>query len=466
MDSIPVMHDPMAAFQDTASLCPECLCRVPARRVIRGSRVYLEKHCPRHGAFSARIWDGEPDFSSWQRPKIPTRPPHCRQPVDRGCPFDCGLCPDHRQRSCTIILEITQHCNLACPVCYADSGNPPNADPSLATIAGWYAAARKAGPGSNIQLSGGEPTLRDDLPRIVAMGREAGFEFIQVNTNGLRLAQAPVFVRELKAAGLTSVFLQFDGTDDAIYRKLRGRDLLAAKQAAIANCGENGIGVVLVPTVVPGVNDHELGRILNLAVDHSPVVRSVHFQPVSYFGRFPHPPNDKDRITLPQLMRSIEAQSDGVFQAGQFSPPGCENALCSFSANFMVMPGRSVRPVSRAWSGRCCPQPVDADLGAATAIACVARQWAAPPAGTSDADAGGPEKNASETGGPLSLDAFLDRAKTHMLAVSAMAFQDVWNLDLERARDCCIHVMAPDRRLVPFCLYNLTSSTGERLYRP
>jgi hypothetical protein len=452
--------------QPTASLCPVCLARLDARRVSRGPAVYLEKACPEHGFFAARIWDGEPIFTGWQRPKIPTRPPHCGQTVNKGCPFDCGLCPDHRQRSCTIILEVTERCNLDCPVCYADAGKRESADPPLEVIAKWYAAARLAGSGSNIQLSGGEPTLRDDLPQIVAMGREAGFGFIQINTNGLRLAQDPTYLKELKTAGLASVFLQFDGTDNSIYRKLRGRDLLDTKLATIAACERHQIGVVLVPTLVPGVNDRDVGHILGLAVERSPVVRAVHFQPVSYFGRFPHPPEDQDRITLPELMRLIETQTEGVFQAAQFSPPGCENALCSFSANFMVMPDQSIRSVGGAWSGSCCPQPIEAERGAANAIGCVARQWSAPQgcACSSGPSLSGPDGTGD--GGALDLDAFLLRAKNHMLAVSAMAFQDVWNLDLERVRDCCIHVMAPDTRLVPFCLYNLTSCRGQRFYRP
>ncbi|MCB2149567.1 MAG: radical SAM protein [Deltaproteobacteria bacterium] len=455
----------MIDARDTESLCPVCLARIPARRVVRESGVTLEKTCPEHGVFSALIWEGVPEFSTWQRPKIPTSPPHIGHPVARGCPFDCGLCPDHRQRSCTIILEITHRCNLDCPVCYADARGMDGDDPPLSTIENWYAAARRAGAGSNIQLSGGEPTVRDDLPRIVAMGRQAGFGFIQINTNGLRLARDSRYIRELKAAGLSSVFLQFDGTDDVIYNKLRGRDLLADKLAAIDACAKNHIGIVMVPTLVPGVNDHDIGNILRLAVDRSPSVRSVHFQPVSYFGRFPHPPADRDRLTLPQLMRCIETQSAGRFKASDFTPPGCENALCSFSASFLVMRDKNVRKVGGTGAGSCCPAPVNAEIGAATAIASVARQWAAPPP-----ESTGPEPACNScdctTHGSMSLDGFLQRARTHLLSVSAMAFQDVWNLDLERARDCCIHVMAPDTRLVPFCLYNLTSSSGERLYRP
>jgi 7,8-dihydro-6-hydroxymethylpterin dimethyltransferase len=450
--------------QETQSLCPICLKRIPAQRVIRDARVYLEKQCPQHGRFSVRIWDGAPGFTSWQRPKIPTHPSHTGHAVEMGCPFDCGLCPDHRQRSCTIILEVTDRCNLGCPVCYADAPGSGGGDPPLTVIDQWFKAAGQAGPGSNIQLSGGEPTLRDDLPRIVAMGREAGFDFIQVNTNGLRLARDEQFVGDLKAAGLSSVFLQFDGTDDAIYRRLRGRPLLAEKRAAIESCDRHGIGVVLVPTLVPGINDHDIGNLLNLAVAHVPVVRSIHFQPVSYFGRFLHPPSDADRITLPQLMRLIEAQSEGAFHAADFSPPGCENALCSFSASYLVMPDGGVRTIGR--SGRdCCSKPIQADTGAANAIAFVARQWRAPQA-CADLSILHPSDRCSTGRDAMDLDAFIQRARTHLLSVSAMAFQDAWNLDLERVRDCCIHVMAPDTRLVPFCLYNLTASDGRRLYRP
>jgi 7,8-dihydro-6-hydroxymethylpterin dimethyltransferase len=453
----------MSPSQVTRSLCPICLQRIPAQRVIRHEQVFVEKTCPRHGSFSVRVWDGEPAFFSWQRPKIPNHPSHPGHAVEKGCPFDCGLCPDHRQRSCTIILEVTQRCNLACPVCYADSKGTGDDDPSLATIDQWFKAAAQAGPGSNIQLSGGEPTLRDDLPRIVAMGREAGFDFIQINTNGLRLAHDEQFVRDLKAAGLSSVFLQFDGTDDAIYKKLRGRTLLAEKQAAVERCGAHGIGVVLVPTLVPGINDQDIGNLLNLAVANVPVVRSIHFQPVSYFGRFFHPPADTDRITLPQLMRLIETQTDGACKTADFSPPGCENALCSFSASYLVMPDGSVMAVGRT-GGTCCSKPIQAEVGAANAISFVARQWRAPQSCCSP-----PAPHSSDDGssgqGAMDLDAFIQRARTHLLSVSAMAFQDAWNLDLERVRDCCIHVMAPDTRLVPFCLYNLTASDGTRLYR-
>ena len=449
----------------TESLCPICLARLPARLVEEDDQVFLIKYCPDHGRFQTLAWQGPPDFRSWKRPKIPTVPPLLHQPVNRGCPFDCGLCPDHRQRSCTVILEVTQSCNLGCPICYADSGRAAGSDPDIHTVRAWYDTAARAGNDFHIQLSGGEPTIRDDLPEIVALGREYGFSLIQVNTNGLRLAADEAFLGELKTAGLDSVFLQFDGLSALANIAIRGRDVLEEKLAAIEACGRRGVGVVLVPTLVPGVNTGEIGALVMKALELSPTVRAIHFQPISYFGRFPPAPSDHNRITLPDLMRAIEEQTSGVFKAGDFKPPGCENALCSFHANYLVLADGGVRLLGGGAS--CCSrEPQPAEEGAARTVARVARQWSAPPAEDRPrlpmaSQAGcscGQDK-------PISLDDFLIQARRNTFSVSAMAFQDVWNLDLERLKDCCIHVMTPEGGLIPFCAYNLTGADGRRLYR-
>jgi tetraether lipid synthase len=304
----------------TESLCPFCLRKIPARRVKKKEKVYLVKECPEHGAISTIIWQGEPDMSSWVRPKSPAGPAIHATDVDKGCPFDCGLCPDHRQRTCTALLEITWRCNLHCPVCFADSGDAVS-DPGLTQIRAWYEEIKHStGGGCNIQLSGGEPTVRDDLPLIIRMGKELGFTFIQLNTNGLRLAEEHDFVGSLKEAGLDSVFLQFDGVSDDIHLKLRGRKLQEIKEKAIANCRAYDLGVVLVPTLVAGINDHQVGEIIRFGVKNSPHVRGVHFQPISYFGRYPSPPADTDRITLPQVMQRVSAYT-GI-EALHFRPPG------------------------------------------------------------------------------------------------------------------------------------------------
>jgi 7,8-dihydro-6-hydroxymethylpterin dimethyltransferase len=457
----------------TESLCPVCLQRLPAERVTVGDEVYLVKTCPRHGAFKTVIWRGKPSFNRWQRPKIPVPAPLLFNKREKGCPFDCGLCPDHRQRSCTVIIEVTQRCNLACPVCYADTP-ATTPDPSAAAIGELLGRAAKAGPGSNIQLSGGEPTVRDDLPDLVGMAQDSGFDFIQVNTNGLRLGQEPAYVKALKQAGLASVFLQFDGVEDDIYRQLRGRGLLEAKRAAIEACAEQGIGVVLVPTLVPGVNTHQIGAILQTAMSWVPAVRGVHFQPVSYFGRYTATPEQFNRITLPEVMCAIEEQSDGTFKAAHLGPPGCENALCSFHGRFLQSDDGKVVPLKpTAWED-CCGTPIKADKGAVRAMASVARQWSGPirssmdgmPDGSCNCQAATSKLGKKDISSHLNLDTFIERARTHTFSISAMAFQDAWTLALDRIRDCCIHVMAPDGRLIPFCLYNLTADNGRKLYRP
>lgn len=453
----------------TASVCPVCLNRIAAERVASGERVELVKTCPEHGMFRTVVWNGRPAFDEWQRPKIPAILRPVLHETQRGCPFDCGLCREHRQRSCTVLLEITRRCNLSCAVCFAGSHPQAAPDPGLMEVRDWYRTAWSLAPGSNIQLSGGEPTVRDDLPEIVAAGREAGFGFLQLNTNGIRLAADGGYVKALKDAGLSSVFLQFDGTDDAVHVELRGRPLAEVKRRAIDACADHGIGVVLVPTLVPGVNTGRIGSLLQTAVGLSPAVRGVHFQPISYFGRYPRPIDGSGRITLPEVMAAIERQSAGMFLAADFRPPGCENAWCSFHADYIVLPGgrvqalHSVRPLS------CGCAPLPAEEGARRAMAHVARQWTAPdgkPVESAPPEITSAEAAIGSSGStPMRLDAFLDRARTHVFTVSAMAFQDAWTLDLERLRECCIHVLDPHNGLVPFCAYNLTAVDGKALYR-
>ena len=468
--------DPLPTVNDrsrTESLCPVCLKRLPASRISSGEEILLVKTCPQHGEFRTPVWRGKPSFGQWQRPKIPVRPPTLFADIENGCPFDCGLCADHRQRSCTVIIEVTQRCDLACPVCYA-AVPCEKPDPTLDAVGKLFSRAKEGAPGCNIQLSGGEPTVRDDLPAIVALGREQGFDFIQVNTNGLRLGRDPAFVKALREAGLASVFLQFDGTEEEIHRRMRGRSLAQAKLAAIEVCADQGIGVVLVPTLVPGVNTHNIGAILQTALDWIPAVRGVHFQPISYFGRYPAMPDAVSRITLPEVLQAIERQSGGLFQTAQFGPPGCENALCSFHGQFLQLPDGKVMAMKTGSPDACCSTPIKADIGAARAIASVARQWTGRtyipefsplPAGGCNCAAGRPERGDEALKTPMSLDGFIRRARTHTFSISAMAFQDAWTVALDRVRDCCIHMLSPDGRLIPFCLYNLTAADGSKLYR-
>lgn len=440
----------------TESLCPQCLARIPAQKVSVDDDVYLIKTCPRHGEYRTVIWRGRPSYEEWADTKTPSTPPYTHTAALQGCPFDCGLCPEHRQHTCCVLLEVTGRCNLQCPICFAAAGD--GTEHSLDKIEEWYRLLLASGGPYNIQLSGGEPTLRDDLPEIVALGRSLGFDFIQLNTNGLRLATDGTYLRQLKEAGLNCVFLQFDGTNDAIYKQIRGKTLLSVKKAAVARCAEEGLGVVLVPTLVPGVNTDDIGNIIAFALSMMPGVRGVHFQPVSYFGRYPGQPIDTDRITIPEVIRAIEEQTAGKMKVCDFHPPGAENAHCSFSGNFTLAEDGRLIPWANDRKSGCC-RPTAAAAGAKKAQAFVARRWSAHGQHAMPADT--PESTLNTD----SLTAFLARVEEYSFCISGMAFQDAWNLDLERLRDCFIHVADPRGRVIPFCAYNLTDASGKALYR-
>ena len=233
----------------TRSVCPVCLKNLPAALVREGDgRIFLEKSCAEHGAFRTLVWSGAIDFKKWLRDERPLLP-------EQGlrCPGDCGLCAEHESGSCCVLLEVTRRCDLRCRFCFARGGEAAD-EPALDELkAAVDDIVRQCG-GVLLQLSGGEPTQRDDLPELVRYAKEAGCSYVQLNTNGLRLAREPDYAARLAAAGLDIVFLQFDGTREDIYETLRGAPLLAQKKKAIEVCGELRLGVTLVPTVVRGVN--------------------------------------------------------------------------------------------------------------------------------------------------------------------------------------------------------------------
>lgn len=457
---------PETVLSATQALCPVCLRRLPALRVMRGqsaktAEVWLTRVCPEHGPCEAVIWRGAPDFASWRRPKTPSIPPSLQTNPDQGCPFDCGLCAEHGQHTCTAVLEVTARCNLRCPVCYASAGENSSgeagaSDPPLAQLGERLRKLRHDAGACNLQLSGGEPTLRADLPQLIALARPLGFGLVQLNTNGLRLAAEPGYAETLASTGLQSVFLQFDGSD-AASQVLRGRPLHQAKLDALDACARAGLGVVLVPTLLRGANDQLLGDILRLALSRAPTVRGVHFQPAATFGRFAPEQSEERRLTLPEVLSLLVEQSQGQLRAQDFHPPCCEHERCSFSARFAVQEGKLVPIIE----GGCCePGPLQAAEGARRAKASVAGQWAA-----------APQQHTIQPLGNCNLkgddfERFLaERGAHRRFSISCMAFQDAASLDIERVRGCCIHTQAPDGRLIPFCLYNLTAADGTPLYR-
>lgn len=426
-------------MRQTRSVCPKCLKNIPAQLVKHpDGSVVLEKECPEHGFFATTVWRGALDFDSWVQYADPL-------PPDAGlhCPENCGICPEHEVDSCCVLLEVTAQCNLRCRFCFADGGaalpHPPLAEMKQAIR---DIVAQRGHP--LLQLSGGEPTLRDDLPELVRYAKEAGCSYVQVNTNGIRLAREPEYAKALAEAGLDIVFLQFDGTNDKIYEFLRGKPLLEVKKQAIRVCDQLGLGVTLVPTVIPGVNTDDLGNLIAFARENVPAVRGIHFQPVSYFGRHPDAPGEEDRYTLDQLMQDISRQAGIPVES--FLPSRCDHPLCGFHANFLLKPDGGLKPLSSITHSarqRGC---------ARDNREYVARNWMRYPSET-------PPGDFSQE---MDFDTFLYHLRHRNLTLSAMAFQDGGNLNIERLHRCSLHVYSGGT-VKPFCAHYLTKGNSEQI---
>ena len=438
------------SLENTISLCPVCLKRIAARRVEKNNRVYLEKTCPEHGEFKVLIWrQSAQHYLDWAKGSERGSGAICNYTaIDKGCPFDCGLCPEHRTRACTMVLEVTHSCNLACPVCFASAKKEPGCDPGLDVIRGMYEAVLKGVGVCTIQLSGGEPTLRDDLPEIVSLGREAGFNHFLINTNGVRIAGDKAYLRRLKNSGASAIYLQFDGISDDIYQSIRGQNLLEIKKRAIENCALASIGVILVPTLVPGINDQQIGDIVQFAKGWVPVVKGIHFQPVSYLGRYPKSPGDSDRITIPDVIKALETQTGGELKSGDFLPRQVEESHCSFSSFYILNGDGRLETMSGNEDEQRKNKGPDSTVPEEKSRQFMARHWQ-----INDCCCQAGDKND-----------FIEQLLQYNLTITCMPFQDVWSLDLERLRACCGHLVTEDRRIIPFCAYYLTGLNGQRLY--
>lgn len=422
----------MERIRKTRSVCPVCLRHLEAElwQDDRGA-VELRKNCPEHGAFSVPVWHGAVDFGLWTEGAQPLGEQGMRCP---DCP---GICEEHEIGSCCVLLEVTKRCNLRCRFCFADGG-APSQDPSAEEVKNAIEDIIRQRGNVLLQLSGGEPTLREDLPELVRHAKAAGASTVQLNTNGIRLAEDEGYAGSLKEAGLDIVFLQFDGPDDRIFRILRGMPLLETKKRAIRNCGSAGLGVTLVPTVVPGVNDRSLGELVRFAAEQVPTVRGIHFQPVSYFGRYPDLPEADRRYPLDRLMADLSEQAGLPIES--FLPSRCDHPLCGFHAEYLLRPDGSLAPLTAV------TRSAKKRGRAQENRAYVARHWSRPEAEPA------PRAEFSEE---MDFDTFLYHLRQRSLSLSAMAFQDAMNLNTERLHRCSLHVYG-NGTVKPFCAHYLS----------
>ena len=313
-------------FYDVAlTICSICFRKLEGKIVFQDDNVFLLKRCPEHGPECVLVAD---DVDYYRRCrevflKRPEMPLVYNTPVKWGCPYDCGLCTDHEQHSCLTLVELTDSCNLRCPICYAGSGPERTEHRPLALIEKMLdAIVRNEGKPDVVQLSGGEPTLHPDFFTILKMVQARPIRHLMVNTNGLRIAQDEEFVKRLAEyqSGF-EVYLQFDSFEREALLDLRGADLRGVRQRALENLNKYEISTTLVVTLKKGLNDGEIGKVIDFALTQ-PCVRGVTLQPIQDAGRVDNFDPATDRLTLTEVRRKILEQTN-VFRAEDVIPVPC-----------------------------------------------------------------------------------------------------------------------------------------------
>lgn len=427
----------MKILHETGALCPDCLKELPATVYAdEDGVVWMTRECPEHGRLDTRMWPNA-DHYEWLRSEaFPKTKPVNTEPIVGPCPFGCGTCARHERRGTLLEIEVTRNCNLHCPVCFASAVGGED-DPTMDEIGAMYdTIARAVGTDGAVQITGGEPTCRADLPDIIRMGRSKGFWGIEVNTNGLVIAKKQGYLEELVRAGLTGVYLSFDGLTGDVYEVTCGRDILDIKMRVIERCREVGIQVVLSVAVVAGLNDTQLGDLLRFSLENSDVVAGLALQPAFTSGRF-----EAQRampMSAGDVIYSLAEQSDGLLDVYDIWPLGCSNPLCDTGV-FLVKSEEAQHP-----SG----------FYPATRFMTM-EEYAAgyspdSPQGSVFYDI------LSKKGIPV---------KTG-LSVIIMNYMDAVSMDTQRLRECSMMVTVPDGRALPFCSYHLTDSAGQRVYPP
>lgn len=443
---------------ETQGLCPRCLQLLPATSLERDGKVYLHRECPEHGEFEHLVLS-DASWWKWSRRFVrPGRAPeHHATESEHGCPYDCGFCPEHEQHACVTVFEITEACNLECPACFA--GEEHKLHKPLDEIDGMLQGVLRAegGEADVIMLSGGEPTMHPAVLEIADHIQSHPVRYLILNSNGVRMAREPEFCAALAERDIL-VYLQWDGFRPETYRTLRGRpDLHEVKHQALANLAAAGAKVVLVATLLKGVNEDEVGALVDFAARH-PAVRSISLQPQFAEGRFV-PFGADDRMTLTDVIAAIDADSE-LFSRDDFIPIPCCDPMCTAATYAWVRDGE-VTPVTQL-------VPVDAylDYVDSTSMPNLSEAFLEDAIEMRDTLLKLFSKSAP-AGSDAQMDAFMcacepllgeldrvDGLPEQVFAVTIEGFMDRTIFDVSRAKRCCIQEALPDGRIVPFCVYN------------
>ena len=475
----------MMIIKKTKSLCPECLSIIDAEVYKDNDKIMIKKECKEHGNFDSTYWGNdklyakalESDFKGEGIENPQTHP-------ENECPLNCGICDEHESQTILGLIDVTNRCNLKCPVCFANAAVSKSLyEPSYEEIREMLKNLRSNEPVPTpaIQYAGGEPTVRRDIVDLIKLAKEEGFTHTQIATNGLRLARSSKLAQELKDAGLNTVYLQFDGITEEPYIKIRNKNLLPIKLKAIENCRAAELGIVLVPTVVKGINDDQVGDIIRFAVDNIDIVRGVNFQPVSFAGRTPSDEVEEQRITIPDFENLVEKQTQGKIKVEDFHPASSVFPISEFieaiegekqvtftchhhcgAATYIFIDKGEIIPITQfvdvdRFFDLLSKSAEDIKDGGITGKAkTVARATMELP------------KTIDRSKAPSSVDikniltsVFKDRSygalgdfHYNTLLIACMHFMDPWNFDQDRVRRCVIHYAVPDGRIIPFCSMN------------
>lgn len=465
----------------TQSLCPECRAVVPAKIIARGSRVYFRKTCPTHGQREDFICSDVSRYDMVETSLPAKLPVQTFADPQHGCPYDCGLCSEHEQHTCIGVIEITDGCNLTCPMCYAVSG-PGQRHKSLDDIkAAVDRLVLAEGHAEVVQLSGGEPTLHPQLLEAVEYALGQSIDYVMINTNGIRLAQDQSLVDRLaNYRDRLEIYFQLDSLDDEQLAQLRGQSgLLAIKLKGLDRLAEAGLNVTLVSTLQGGVNDAAPADLVEFARGRAEVT-GLSFQPATYSGRHFLPATLEQRITFPDVVDAIAADSRNEYTAADFFPLPCAHPNCHW-ISLAARQGSQFRPLTQ-WLDpmenldllangisftRQKTQSLAQQLVAR--MACGDANCCAPPT-TAGLSSGGQlpqlQLSASDAGQATEANTFLQRLASQavgardMLRITITSFLDVYNFDLRRVMKCCTHHVLPSGHIIPFCAYNVLYRDG------
>jgi 7,8-dihydro-6-hydroxymethylpterin dimethyltransferase len=451
------MERPYTYYDFTLSLCSQCLQRVDTKIVFEGDDVYMLKRCPEHGPEKALIaTDVEYYRNVRNYAKKSEMPLQFNTKTHYGCPYDCGLCPDHEQHSCLTVIEVTDRCNLACPVCYAESAPHHGRHRTLEEIEEMFdIVVRNEGHPDVIQISGGEPTVHPQFFEILDMAKTKPVRHLMLNTNGIRIAKDRDFVEKLATYMPDfEVYLQFDSFKKEALETLRGVDLRSVRQKAIEHLNEFNLSTTLVVTLQKGLNDDEIGEIIEYALQQ-PAVRGVTFQPVQSAGRVEEFDPKKHRITLTEVRRKILEQAP-VFSEADIIPVPCNPD--SLAMAYALKTPDGVFPLTRFIN----PQDIldnsrntivyeqDERLHAhmvnlfstANSVECATDELHSIMCCLPPIDAPG-------------------LGYQNLFRIIIMRFMDAYDFDVRAVKKSCVHIVSKKGKIIPFETMNLIYRAGE-----